>query len=170
STSFTLGVFFKCVGDCDGPVTQVLIIHGLNGCIGSLEACKVDKCIAFRVSRVSVSHNLRKKKSTCLKYYSKSTERIIQKFLIHLWIQVTNEDVGTDVLPFGVCRGLMAYLVDPDRLAVELDHVHDFDGVVCILLTHELDKTVALVSLGNAVFGHVDIDWRKEKKKEIGYN
>ena len=35
-------------------------------------------------------------------------------------------------------------LVHSDGLAVQLDHVHDLDGIVRVLLSKELDKTVAL--------------------------
>jgi hypothetical protein len=34
--------------------------------------------------------------------------------------------------------------VDPDGLSVELDHVHDLDGVVGVVLAQELYEPVAL--------------------------
>lgn len=43
------------------------------------------------------------------------------------------------------------------RLSKELEHVHDLDGVVGILLGPELDKAIALVHAGNAVPGHVHV-------------
>lgn len=57
-TSFSFCVFFECVRNGDGSVAKILIIHGLNGCIWCLKASKIDECIAFRIPRVSVSHNL----------------------------------------------------------------------------------------------------------------
>ncbi len=59
------------------------------------------------------------------------------------------------------------YLVHANGLAVELDHIHDLDGIVCIVLSHELDKAVALMQLGDPVTRHVDIHCR-EKGGETG--
>ena len=39
----------------------------------------------------------------CLKDDSESTESIIKKFFINLWVKVTNEDICANVLPFCVC-------------------------------------------------------------------
>ena len=52
---------------------------------------------------------------------------------------------------------LRLYLVDSDGFAVEFDHVHDLDGIVCIFLSHELHKPIALMELGDAVTRHVHI-------------
>ena len=55
-------------------------------------------------------------------------------------------------------RESKADLVDSDGFAVQLDHVHDLDSVVCVLLPEELNEPVALVRLGDAVLWHVHID------------
>ena len=55
-----------------------------------------------------------------------------------------------------------SYLVDSYRFAVQFDHVHDFDGVVCVVLSHEFDEAVALVVHRHPVLRHVHIDWRTE--------
>lgn len=47
-----------------------------------------------------------------------------------------------------------------DRLPEQLDHVHDFDGVVRVLLRHEFHKSKALVSTGDSVLGHVHVGHR----------
>ena len=52
-------------------------------------------------------------------------------------------------------------LVDSDRLAVELDHVQHLNGVVSILLPHELNEAIALVGLGHPVLGHVRVHWEE---------
>ena len=44
-----------------------------------------------------------------------------------------------------------------DGFAVQFDHVHDLDGVVCILLSHELHKPIVLVQLCDVVTRHVHI-------------
>ena len=50
------------------------------------------------------------------------------------------------------------HFVNPNRFAIQFYHVHDFDGIVGVLFSHELDKPVALVVLSYAVFGHVHVD------------
>ena len=50
-------------------------------------------------------------------------------------------------------------LVDADGFAVYFNHVHNLDGIVCIIFTHELYEPIALMLLGNAVSRHVYIDW-----------
>ena len=55
-----------------------------------------------------------------------------------------------------------SHLVDSYRFSVEFDHVHDFDGVVCVVLPHELHEAVALVVHGHPVLGHVNVHWRSQ--------
>jgi len=57
--------------------------------------------------------------------------------------------------------------VHPYWLSIKFDHVHDFDGVVCVLFGEELYETVALVHQGHSVFGHVDIDHRACLNKQF---
>lgn len=49
-------------------------------------------------------------------------------------------------------------LVDPDRLPIELDHVHDLNGIVGILLTQELNEAIALVLASDSILRHVGVD------------
>lgn len=53
------------------------------------------------------------------------------------------------------------HLVHTDRLAINLDHVHDFYCIVSIIFTHELDKPVTLVLLSDAITWHVYIHCRE---------
>lgn len=149
----SLGVLLERVRDRDGPVAQVLAIHGVHGGVGGLEAGKVDKGKALGVARLRVAHDLGR-----LQDDTEGGEGVVEELLVHLGVQVADEDVGADVEVLLVGGGL----VDADGFAVELDHVHDLDGVVGVLLAQELDKAVALVHLGDAVLGHVDVycGWR----------
>lgn len=52
-----------------------------------------------------------------------------------------------------MCRGL----VNSNWLAIELDHVHDLDGVVSVFFAQELHKSIPLVVARHTVLGHVDI-------------
>jgi len=51
-------------------------------------------------------------------------------------------------------------LVDPDGLAKKFYHIHDLDGVVCVILREELNEAIALVHHGHPVLGHVYVDHR----------
>lgn len=57
----------------------------------------------------------------------------------------------------------LTYLVHTNRLAINLDHVHDLDCVVRVVFAHELDKPVTLVLLCDAISGHVYIHCSKVK-------
>lgn len=61
----------------------------------------------------------------------------------------------------------MFYLVHSDRFPVQFYHVHDFDGIVGVLLTHELDKPVALMILCDTIFGHVHIHDRTSLDEQL---
>ena len=111
---------------------------------------------------------------------AKSAERVVKKLLVDFRVQITDEKIGADVEVLLMRRRLekrdkqphqvvvpiqtkstrvfFRYLVDADRLAVEFDHVHDLDGVLGVLLVHELDEAVALMVLRDAVFGHMNVD------------
>ncbi len=114
---------------------------------------------------------------------SKGRECVVEELLVHLWVQVADEDVGTHVQVLLMRGGL----VHPYWLPVELDHVHDLDGVVSILFSQELHEAVALfrhldypevgtdevsvlthlVHHGDPVLGHVDIDDRSRLHEEL---
>ena len=49
-----------------------------------------------------------------------------------------------------------SYLVDANGLPVELNHVHDLDRIVCVLLSQELDERISLVHPRHSVLGHAD--------------
>ena len=71
---------------------------------------------------------------------SECREGVVQQLLINFWVKISNEDVRSHVQVLLVRRGL----IHSDGLAVQLDHVHDLDGVIRILLGQKLDETVTL--------------------------
>lgn len=146
--TFALGILLKRVRHRNGPIAQILAIHRIHRSIRCLETCKIDKRKSFRVTRLRVSHNLRG-----LQNHPKRRKRIIQQLLVHLGIQVPDEDVRSHVQILLMRRGL----VHTDRLTVQLDHVHNLDRIVGILLAQELHEPVALVHLRYAILGHMDI-------------
>jgi hypothetical protein len=58
-------------------------------------------------------------------------------------------------------------LIDLDGFAVEFDHVHNLDGVVSVLFTLELDKTVALVLISDLIPRDMDIDHWSALSKQL---
>lgn len=152
------GILLEGVRDGDGPVAQVLSIHGLNGGVGGIEAGEVDEGVALGVARVGVPHDLRG-----LQDDSKGAEGVVQQLLVDLRVQVADEDVGAHVQVLVVGRGL----VHADRLPVQLDHVHDFNGVVCIFLAEEFHEPITLMLTRDSIFGHVGIDHRSRLQKEL---
>ena len=48
----------------------------------------------------------------------------------------------------------------PNRFSIELDHVHNLDGIVGVILAEELDKAVSLVHCRHTVLRHVHVHHR----------
>lgn len=92
-----LGILLEGVGHGDGPVAEVLSIHGLDGGIGGIEAGEVDEGITLGVARVGVSHDL-----GCLQDDPEGAEGVVEQLLIDLRVQVADEDVGPHVQVFVV--------------------------------------------------------------------
>lgn len=151
SVSLSLRVLLEGVRNRDGSVAEILSVHGVHCGVGGLETGKVHKGESLRVARLRISHNLRR-----LQDNAKGREGVVQKFLVDLRVQVSNEDVRShvQVLLVGRC------LVHTNRFAVQFDHVHDLDRIIRILFAQELDESISLVHLGYSVLGHVDVHWR----------
>ena len=90
--SLSFRVLLEGIGDRDRSVAQVLTVHGLNRCIARIKTGKVDEGKAFRVASVRISHDFR-----CLQNHAKCTENIVQQFFVNFWVQVPNEDIGTNI-------------------------------------------------------------------------
>ena len=107
-------VFLERISDGHWPVAQELAIHGFNCSIGGLKVLETHKAKASRGTRVRISHDLWSRD-----HKPKSREGIIQQLLIHVRIQVSNEEISTHVYRVSILRRL----VDTDRLVVKLDHI-----------------------------------------------
>jgi len=149
AVSLSLAVLLECVGYRDRPVAQVLSIHCFNSGVRGLEAGIVDEGKTLGIASFGISLDL-----WCCQDDAKCRECVIQQLLINLWIKIADEDVGTNVQILLVRR----CLIHPHRLSKEFNHVHDLYRVVGIILTQELNKTVALMLHGDSVLGHVHID------------
>lgn len=155
---FTFRIFLECVRHCDGPVAEVLAIHSLDGRIRCIKTGKIDEGVPLGVTSVWVTHDF-----GCLKDYAEGTECIVEQLLVNLWIQITDEDVSSHIQVFVMRRSL----IDSNRLAIQFDHVHNFDGIVSILFTKELHKSIALMLASNSVFGHMCVDHRASLQEKF---
>lgn len=153
-----LGVLLEGVGHGDGPVTQVLTVHRLDGCVRRVEAGEVDEGVTLGVPRVGVSHDL-----GGLQDDAERAERVVQELLVDLGVQVPDEDVRSHVQVLVVSRGF----VHADGFTVQLYHVHDLYSVISIFFTEELHKTVTLMLSRHSVFGHVCVHHRSSLKEEF---
>lgn len=158
AVSLPFGIFLERIRHSDGPVAEVLAVHRFNGCIRCIKAGEIDEGISLGVSGIWVTHDL-----GCLEDHTKGTECVVQKLFIDLWVQVTNEDVGTNIQVFVVGRGL----VYSDGFAIEFDHIHNFNGVICILFAKELHKAIALMLASDSVFRHVCVDHRPGLQEKL---
>lgn len=104
--------------------------------------------MTFALSRIGVPGDF------CADHHSEVTEGFIEQFFIDFWVEIADKYVGSYVLRSFILGGL----VDFERLSVKFDHVHDFDGIVCIFLTLKLDKAIPLVLIGDFIPGDMDID------------
>lgn len=79
---------------------------------------------------------------------TKRAERIVHRLLVHLRIQRTDKQIRSYVQLLFIVRGL----VDSYRFTIKFDLVHDFNGVICVLLRHEFAEPKALVRHRDPVF------------------
>lgn len=146
--SLALAVLLERVADGDGPVAQVLPVHGFYGRVRSLETRVVDEREAFGVAGFRVALDFRRREDD-----AESGECVVQQFLVDFRVEVSDEDVGADVEVLLMRRRF----IDPYRFAEQFYHVHYFDGVVRVVFAQELDEPVALVQHGDAVLRHVHV-------------
>lgn len=55
---FALRILFEGIRHGDGPIAEVLAVHGVHGRVGGLETSEIDKSEALGVARLWVAHNL----------------------------------------------------------------------------------------------------------------
>lgn len=92
SVPFAFGIFLERVRYRDRSVAQILPVHCIECCVGSVEAGEVDESEAFAVAGLWISHNFR-----CLKNDSESAEGVVQELLVHFRIKIPNEYVRSDI-------------------------------------------------------------------------
>jgi hypothetical protein len=167
TVSLALAVLLVRILHGDLFINQILAVHVGDGGVGGLEVAKRDEAVAFG-QVIVVAGDLRSLARqpaatgpTGALYLGhagqvpEARERVVQNMLGHHGIEVTDEQLGADLdRLLLISRGL----VHANRLSVQPDAVHDARGILGVLLADELDEAVALVRLGDAVFGQVDVD------------
>ena len=153
----SFGLFLHGVVNFDLSTWKILPIHLSNSNIRAVEVVIADKAMAFAVSWFWIPRYFGTNNHT------KIAESLVQQFLVHIRVQIANEDVSPNILGSFVLWSF----VDFERFSVQLNHMHDLDGIVCIFLTFELNKTVPLMLIGNLVSGDVDINNRTTLRKQL---
>ncbi len=97
-----LAVLLERVGYGDGPIAEVLSVHGLDGRVGRLEAGIVDEGEALRVAAVRIALDLWRGEDD-----PEGGEGVVEQLLVHLRVQIADEDVGAHVQVLLVGRGLV---------------------------------------------------------------
>jgi len=156
--SLAFGVFLECVRDGNCSVTQILAIHSLNSSIRSLKTGVIDESKPLGVASFRVSLNLRRGQND-----TKSRKCVIQQFFINFRIQVSYENISSNIQILLMSRSL----VDPDRLTKQFYHVHDLYRVISIIFSKKLHKAITLVLHGDPVLGHVHIHHRPCLDKQL---
>ena len=102
AVTFALAVLLEGVRDGDGPVAEVLAVHSLDGRIRGLKAGIVDEGKALGVAGVRIALDLGRGEDD-----PKGGEGVVEQLLVHLGVQVADEDVGAHVQVLLVGRGLV---------------------------------------------------------------
>ncbi|CAH0367010.1 unnamed protein product, partial [Pelagomonas calceolata] len=143
-----LRVALEGVADLDLLVAEELAVHALDREVRGLEAVVAHEAVALRAARVGVAHDLGR-----LGDRAKGREGVVEQLLVHVAVEAADEEVRADLDGAPVLRRL----VHAQRLAEELDHVHDLERVVRVLLAPELDEAVALVRARHLVARQVHV-------------
>ena len=93
-------------------------------------------------------------------------ENVTESFLVGVFVQVANEQVGANFLGPVVLTCFVHFYA----FTVQFYHVHDFDGVIRVILVLELDEAEALVLVCDLVSRKVDVGDGSTLQKELPEN
>ena len=141
-------VLFVGVLYTDFLVHEVLAAHVGDGIIGGLEVGVGDEAVAFgQVGLVTSDLGLG---NEC----TEAAEGVVEHTFVDHRVKVADEELGTYLDGFLLVGG---GFVDTNGLAEKAHLVHDPSSVVSVFFREELDKAIALVGLGDSVFGEVNV-------------
>jgi hypothetical protein len=126
---------------------HVLAVHVRDGCIRGIKVGVGHETVAFGHVHF-VARNL-----GSVDKLSKTQERVVQRSLVDLGVQIADEQLCADLDALCLVR---RGLVHAYRVVVEARAVEDVDDVLGVGLGRKLDEAEALVLAVDAVDGHVD--------------
>mmetsp|Transcript_7694 Transcript_7694/g.47568 ORF Transcript_7694/g.47568 Transcript_7694/m.47568 type:complete len:254 (-) Transcript_7694:7-768(-) len=133
--SFAFRVFLEGIVDGHWPIAEVLSVHAFDGSIGGFKIYVVNESIAFGLSAFRIFGH------ACIHHRSERTEGVVELLFVHQWIEVADEQVGADVhVCFLLCRFVHSY-----GFSIQLDHVHDLHGIICVFFRFKLHESIPLV-------------------------
>ena len=127
---------------------NVLPVQVGHGGVAAVKVGKADKAETFAGPAVLAGHLWQAEQGP------EAAEGVVEDLLVDHGVEVAHKELGADV---GALLLVGRGLVHAEGLAVQLDAVHDVGGVLGVGRAAELDKAEALVRLGDAVAGHVNV-------------
>lgn len=143
-----LAVLLEGVLHGDLVAEDVLAVEVVNGGVAALKVAEADEAEALAAAGV-VAGDLGQGEQG-----AEAAKGVVEDLLVGGGVEVADKELGANVgRLLLVGRGL----VDAQRLAKQLDAVHDVGGVLGVGGRAELDEAEALVRLRDAVARHVDV-------------
>ncbi|KAF5133314.1 hypothetical protein E5D57_003937 [Metarhizium anisopliae] len=127
---------------------HVLPVQVRDGGVAALKVAEADETEALAHAAVVPGHLGQAQQR------AEAGEGVVEEFLVRHGVEVADEELGANV---GALLLVGRRLVHAQRLAEQLDAVHDVGRVLGVRGRAELDEAEALVVLGDAVTRHVDV-------------
>lgn len=140
---------------------DVLAVEVGDGGVAAVKVAKADKAEALACAAVLAGDLGQTEQG------AEAAEGVVEDLLVDGRVEVADEELGADV---GTLLLIGRGLVDAQRFPVELDAIHDVGRVLSVGRGAELDETEALMRLGDAVAGHVDVVDGAHLKHDLIYH
>lgn len=148
TVSLALAILLESVLHRDLFAEEVLPMQVVNRGVTRLEVPKADKAKALTRPGIIPRHLWHAQQR------AEPAECIVQNLLIDHRIQISNEELCANLCTLLLVR---AGFIHTQRFAVQFDSVHDIGGVLSVGRGTILYEAEALVGLGDAVAGHVNV-------------
>lgn len=148
AVALPLAVLLEGVLHADLLAEHVLPVQVRDGGVAALKVAEADEAEALAHAAVVPGHLGQAQQR------AEAGEGVVEEFLVHHGVEVADEELGANV---GALLLVGRRLVHAQRLAEQLDAVHDVGRVLGVRGRAELDEAEALVVLGDAVTRHMDV-------------
>ena len=146
--AFAFAILLVGILYTDLLIHEVLSAHVRDCIVGGLEVGVGDEAVAFgEVGLVASDLRL---SNEC----AEAAEGVVEHTFVDHRVKVAHEELGAYLDRFLLVGG---GLVDTNGLAEKAHLVHDSSSVVSVLFREELNEAIALVGLGDSVFGQVNV-------------